>query len=258
MENVVAYCRVSTDGQVGEDKFGIDSQKQIIMDYCSKHDMQISDWYIDEGESGVKESRPALDQLLFGEIRNPPVKAVVTAKSDRIAREIKLYFYYMMLLEKKGIHLISATEEVVNDDTGLGNVYRSLMLFVAEQERKNIMKRTSGGRVVKARGGGYSGGRPPYGYMPLNGNLVIVPEEAEVVRYVISEKDKGATYKDICEALNASGKTNRSGTKFSPSTLQVILENRPLYKGMYRYGPVGDWVKGQHEPILKEDTTNDD
>jgi len=61
MKNVVAYCRVSTDGQTGEDKFGIESQKQQIMEYCQKNDMQISDWFIDEGVSGVKEDRPAFD-----------------------------------------------------------------------------------------------------------------------------------------------------------------------------------------------------
>lgn len=252
VQNVVAYCRVSTDGQVGEDKFGIDSQKRIIMEYCAAHDMQISDWYIDEGESGVKESRPALDALLFGEVRNPPVTAVVVAKSDRVARDIKLYFYYMMLLEKRGIHLISATEEVVNDDTGLGNVYKSLMLFVAEQERKNITRRTSGGRAAKASKGGYSGGRPPFGYSAVNGCLVIDDEEADIVRRVFREKDAGATYVQICDGLNAEGKTNRSGTKFSPSTLQVILGNRQLYQGMYKYGSTGEWRPGQHEPILKD------
>lgn len=251
MKNVVAYCRVSTDGQAGEDKFGIDSQKDIIMKYCAEHDMQISDWYIDEGESGVKESRPALDELLFGEIKNPPVEAVVVAKSDRVAREIKLYFYYMMLLEKRRIELISATEEIVNDDTGIGSVYKSLMLFVAEQERKNITKRTSGGRKVKAARGGYSGGRPPYGYKSVDGVLTIVPEEAEVVRYVISAKESGETYQNICDKLNAEGRTNRSGTKFSISTLQVIIENKPMYQGMYRYGKGSEWIKGQHEPILK-------
>lgn len=153
MKNVVAYIRVSTDGQIGEDKFGMESQRAIITEYCSKNDMQVSDWYIDEGESGAKVERPALDEILFGEIKNPPVEAVVVAKSDRMARDIKLYFYYMMLLEKKKIELISATEEVVNDDTGLGNVYKALMLFVAEQERKNITKRTSGGRSIKAARG---------------------------------------------------------------------------------------------------------
>lgn len=252
MENVVAYCRVSTDAQAGEDAFGIDAQKKIVMEYCATHGMQISEWYIDEGESGVKESRPALDSLLFGEIKNPPVKAVIVPKSDRVARDIKLYFYYMMLLEKKGIHLISATEEVVNDDTGLGNVYKALMLFVAEQERNNITKRTSGGRAVKAARGGYSGGRPPYGYKTMNGNLVIVEEEAEVVRRVFKMKDSGATYVEICDALNADGKTTKSGTKFLPSTLQIILGNRPLYEGMYKYGKGSEWRQGQHEPILRD------
>lgn len=253
MENVVAYCRVSTDKQAGDDKFGIDAQKEIVMSYCADHDMQISDWYIDEGESGAKESRPALDSLLFGEIKNPPVKAVIVPKSDRVARDIKLYFYYMMLLEKKGIHLISATEEVVNDDTGLGNVYKALMLFVAEQERANITKRTAGGREVKATRGGYSGGRPPYGYETVNGRLVVVQEEAENIRYIFSAKDGGATYKEICDHLNGEGKRNRSGTPFSASTLQVILGNRMLYKGMYKYGNTKEWIKGQQEAILNDD-----
>ena len=252
MQNVVAYCRVSTDGQTGDDKFGIDAQKEIVMAYCAAHDMQISEWYIDEGESGAKESRPALDSLLFGEIKNPPVKAVVVPKSDRVARDIKLYFYYMMLLEKKGIHLISATEEVVNDDTGLGNVYKALMLFVAEQERMNITKRTSGGRAMKASRGGYSGGRPPYGYKTVNGCLVVVKEEAEIVRRIFEMKDSGSTYVEICDILNGEGKTNRSGTKFSPSTLQIILGNRQLYQGMYKYGKGSDWRPGAHEPILSD------
>lgn len=250
MKNVVGYCRVSTNAQCGDDRFGIDTQKEIIMKYCAANDMQISDWYIEKGESGVKENRPALDELLFGDVKNPPVTAVIVAKSDRIARDIKLYFYYMMLLEKKGMHLVSATEEVVNDETGLGNVYKSLMLFVAQQERENISKRTNGGRRMKAARGGYSGGRPPYGYTPQNGKLIIVPEEAEIVRMVIGAKDNGETYQNICDKLNAAGKTNRSGTKFSISTLQVIIENKPLYQGMYRYGKDSDWIQGQHEPIL--------
>ena len=104
---------------------------------------------------------------------------------------------------------------------------------------------------MKAARGGYSGGRPPYGYTPLNGRLEIVPEEAEVVRYVIESKRGGKTYQQICDVLNAQGKTNRSGSKFSISTLQVILDNEPLYRGMYRYGKDSEWVEGEHEPILK-------
>lgn len=252
MKNVVAYIRVSTDNQAGEDKFGIDSQKEIVMKYCSEHDMQISDWYVDKGESGVKENRPALDELLYGDIRNPPVEAVVVAKSDRIARDIKLYYYFMMLFEKKGMKLISATEEVVNDDTGLGNVYKALMLFVAEQERNNINKRTSAGRAVKSSKGGYSGGRAPFGYRVENHKLVIEPGEAGIVRTIFRMRDEeGATLQAVCDYLNSHGYTNKSGTQFSVSTVKLIYENRKTYEGFYRYGKQTEWVEGEHEAILK-------
>jgi hypothetical protein len=68
---------------------------------------------------------------------------------------------------------------------------------------------------------------------------------------VIESKRSGKTYQQICDTLNAQGKTNRSGSKFSISTLQVILDNEPLYRGMYRYGKESEWVEGEHEPILK-------
>lgn len=247
--NVIAYIRVSTDGQVGEDKFGLDVQKQTIQDYCDKNGHIILKWFTDEGESGAKE-RPGFDEIVYGEVSNPPYEAVIVAKSDRVARDINVYYYYKMLLTKKNVSLISIAEDFGQFGV-FANMLEAFTLCVAEMERDNINKRTSGGRKVKAARGGYSGGRPPYGYTPQNGKLVIVPDEAEIVRFVIQSKDNGMTYQMICDALNKAGKTNRSGTKFSISTLQVIIDNKPLYQGMYRYGKDSEWTKGEHEPILK-------
>lgn len=251
MKNVVGYIRVSTDAQAQEDKYGIEAQKTAIMEYCAKNDMQISDWFIDEGESGVKESRPQLDRLLFGEISNPPVEAVIVYKSDRMARDIKLYFYYMMLLEKKGIELISATEPIVDDESGLGGVYKALMMFVASEERKNITKRTASGRAVKAAKGGYAGGRAPMGYKVEKGQLVIVPEEAEVVRFIFAQKEAGNTMLGTVRMLNEAGYKTRNDKEFVISTVQSIWNNELTYRGMYRYGKDGEWVQGEHEAILK-------
>lgn len=249
MKNVIAYIRVSTDGQCGEDKFGLDVQRKTIQEYCDKNGYNILRWFTDEGESGAKE-RPGFDEIVYGDVTNPPYEAVVVAKSDRVARDINVYYYYKMLLTKKNVSLISIAE-----DFGQFGVFASMLeaftLCVAEMERDNINKRTSGGRKVKAARGGYSGGRPPYGYTPQNGKLIIVPEEADVVRYVITAKDSGATFQSICDHLNAEGKTNRSGSKFSISTIQVIIDNKPLYQGMYRYGKDSEWTQGEHEPILK-------
>lgn len=253
MKNVIGYIRVSTDNQCKEDKFGLDVQREQIERYCAEHDMEIVRWFEDKGESGAKE-RPGFDEIVYGDVSNPPYESVIVAKSDRVARDIEVYYYYKMLLRKKGVTLISIAEDFGKFGV-FSDMLESFTLCVAKMERENINKRTGAGRSVKSAKGGYSGGRPPYGYRAANHSLEIVPEEAEVVRTVFRMKDdEGKTYRSICEYLNALGKTNRSGTKFSISTIQVIYENRKVYQGFYRYGKDSDWVKGVHEPILKKES----
>jgi len=248
--NVVAYIRVSTDNQCGDDKFGLDVQRKNIMEYCASNNMEIVKWFSDEGESGAKE-RPGFDEIVYGDVSNPPYEAVVVAKSDRVARDINIYFYYKMLLLKKDIKLISIAEDFGQFGV-FANMLEAFTLCVAEMERDNINKRTSGGRRVKASKGGYSGGNAPMGYKVQNGQLVINEEEAEVVRKIFEWRDGGATLMSIVEELNDCGYHTRKGNKFVISTVQSIVNNRKTYEGWYRYGKDGEWVKGQHEPILKD------
>lgn len=250
IKNVVAYIRVSTDGQVGEDKFGLEAQREQIIDYCRRNDMNILRWYSDEGESGAK-YRPGFDEIVYGEVSNPPVEAVVVAKSDRVARDINIYFYYQGALLRKGIELISICEDFGQFGVFAG-MLKAFTLTCAEMERENINKRTSAGRKVKSSAGGYSGGRAPFGYKVENHALVINEQEAETVKIVFDMKDSGNTYQAVCDKLNSIGKTTRSGTKFQIGSVQSIYENRKTYQGYYKYGN-SDWVKGQHEPILKDE-----
>lgn len=247
--NVIAYIRVSTDGQIGEDKFGLDVQKKTIEDYCVKNDMNILKWYTDEGESGAK-TRPGFDEIVYGEVTNPPYEAVVVAKSDRVARDINIYYYYKMMLTKKDIKLISIAEDFGQFGV-FANMLEAFTLCVAEMERENINKRTSGGRKAKAALGGYSGGRAPMGYKVQNKKLVINPEEAEVVKFIFKHKFAGDTMLGTMNALNEAGYKTRNGKPFVISTVQSIWNNERTYRGEYRYGRNGEWVKGQHEPILK-------
>jgi len=252
-KNAVGYIRVSTEGQVGDDKFGIDSQKQSILLYANENGYNIVEWFIDKAVSGIKDNRPELDKILYGtDVTNPPYEAVIVAKSDRMARDIKLYFYYLYTLEKKNIKLLSVCEQF-DDDNGLSGIYRSIMLFVAEQERRNIAMRTSGGRRIKAKAGGYSGGRSPYGYKVENGQLVINEDEVPIVKAVFEGLDAGRTLWDIADGLTAAGYTTRKGTAFRESNVRSIRDNRLFYEGMYKYGKDMNWVKGVHEPILKKE-----
>lgn len=131
------------------------------------------------------------------------------------------------------------------------NIYRSLLMFVAEQERKNIALRTGRGRSLKAQCGGYSGGNKPYGYRVADGVLTVCPEEKPIVEIVFREHDQnGTSLTDICEILHNSGYRTRKGKRFQVSTVRGILANRKFYEGMYKYGDMG-WVQGVHEPILQ-------
>ena len=250
MKNVVAYIRVSTDGQVGEDKFGLDAQREQILEYCEKNDLNILKWYEDAGESGAKE-RPGFDEIVYGEVTNPPVEAVIVAKTDRVARDVNVYFYYKMLLKKKDMELISIAE-----DFGQLGVFapmlESFVICAAELERENITKRMSGGRKVKASKGGYSGGRAPMGYRVEDGGLVINEDEKPLVLRAFELHEEGLTYRALIEELTKEGFTGRGGRPLALSTIKGMIDNKLTYQGYYRYGG-SDWVKGTHEAILPEE-----
>lgn len=247
MKNAIGYVRVSTEEQFSDDKYGIDTQKEFIMTYANENDYRIVHWCVDI-ISGVKDNREELDKILYKPDELPEHQAVIVFKNDRVARDTKLYFYYFYTLEKRNIALLS-TEEHFSEGDDFANIYRSLLMFVAEQERRNIALRTSKGRSIKAKCGGYAGGNKPYGYKVEDGALVINPEEEPIVKIVFSHYDDGTSMTDICEILHSSGFVSRRGKRFQVSTIRSILANRLLYQGKYKYGNIG-WVQGVHTPIL--------
>lgn len=249
MRRAYGYIRVSTKAQAGEDRMGVEAQKQAVQTYADQNGFTIVKWFIDE-ISGVKEDRPKLNDILYTDLPNQDkIEAVIAYKSDRIARDIKLYFYYLFVLERKNIKLLSVSEQF-DEDNGLSTVFRALMLFVAEQERKNIALRTTAGRKVKSQQGGYAGGGIPYGYKIVDRSLVIEPSEAEMVRYIFDLGKYSYSLRDIADKVNEQGYRTRKGKLFTATGVQSILNNRKTYEGMYRYGKDGTWVKGRHEAIL--------
>lgn len=248
MKNAIGYIRVSTEEQSADDKYGIETQKRAITQYAKANDFEVKKWMVDT-ISGAKDNRPELDKILYRPDELPVHNAVIVFKNDRVARDTKLYFYYLYVLEKRGVKLISTQEHFAEGDD-FANIYRSLLMFVAEQERKNIALRTGKGRSLKALCGGYAGGNKPYGYCVKDGVLVINPDEEPIVETIFREHDtENATLEDICESLSSAGYRTRKGKRFQPSTVRGILKNRKFYEGMYHYGKV-DWVKGVHTPIL--------
>lgn len=253
MKRAVAYLRVSTKGQVGDDKFGLDSQRHMINEYCSENGIEVCGWYSDEGVSGTEVHRPELNKLLSGAETNPPVDYIVIAKADRLSRDITQYHVFKSMLNELGLEIISVKEDWSAQDKLTGMILENFMAMFAAIERENIKTRMSGGRRAKATQGGYAGGQPPMGYRVVDKRLVINEDEAPTVRFIFEMKRSGATMKATVDALNENGYKTRRGKPFVISTVQSIWNNERTYRGEYRYGENGEWVKGQHEPILKDE-----
>lgn len=257
MKKAVGYVRVSTRGQSQDDRFGAENQRNAILEWAAKNDYEVVKWYEDVvsgakgGGDDDEEDRPGMYALLHDyDLTNPPYEAVIAYKNDRIARKTQLFYYYYLLLEKKNIRLV-CTDEQFPEGSEYAFLIRTMMQFVAEQERKNIEMRTSGGRKVKAINGGYAGGNIPYGYDNEDGRFVINREEASVVRRIFDLDANGMSLRKIASALAADGIINRSGAPITWNNVRSILSNRKTYEGYYRYGNMEEFVKGNFEPILK-------
>lgn len=249
IKKAIGYLRLSTKEQ--DEKFGLDAQKQAISEYASANGFTIVEW-VKDVISGVKDTRAGFDRILLdSNVSNPPFTAVIVFKSDRIAREIKLYFYYEWLLKKKGVELISVNDGFPNVPNEYKDIIKSFILFSAEQERNNIALRTSGGRAIKAKSGGYAGGHAPFGYSVNNGQLVIDEKEAYIVRMIFEYRKSGMSLNKIADKLNEQELYTKTGGIWQSSQVFYIIKNENTYRGYYKYGKSNEWVLGQHEPILK-------
>ena len=245
-KRAVAYLRVSTDGQA-KDGYGLEAQETDIRVYCAKNDIELLRVYREEGVSGAKEDRPVFNSILYGEVENPPVEAVIVAKNDRVARDINIYYYFKMLLSKKNIELISVAEDF-GEYGVMASFLEAFTMCVAQMERQNIKNRTYAGKKVKVKRGGFAGGNVPYGYDNTDKELKVNEEEAAVVRRVFALRSEGKKLREIAELMEREGYVGKRGKGFNISTVQNILKNEFIYRGKLRYE--GEYYEGTHPHIL--------
>jgi site-specific DNA recombinase len=245
-----AYLRVSTEGQTGEDKFGLPAQEEAILSYAASQGIEIVAWYKDEGISGATLDRPGLQQLLT-DAGAGGFDTLLVAKMDRVARDL----FYSLFIEKElllnEVQIISCSEPVSGHDP-MNTAFRQMMGVFAELEKSMISARMTGGRKQKARGGGYAGGGAAIGYRAKRGSKVLQldQDKAPTVKRVfeIRQEQPGLTLQQLADQLNHEGFTTAQGKAFKPMQVKRVLDREALYSGLYSYA--GIEAEGQHEAIL--------
>lgn len=246
MKKACVYTRVSTAEQAAEG-YSIEEQERLCKAGLESKGWEYVGTYSDPGVSGRTMNRQGL-QTMIEDIKAGKIEAVVIYKLDRLSRKQR---DTMTIIEdiflKNDIALVSLNE-TLDTTTPWGRAMIGILSSFNQMESENIQARTEMGRKAKVSEGGYAGGKPPIGYRAENGSLVIVPEEAEIVRLVFKLRSEGGTLIGITNELNRLGYRTKKGLEFRHSAIQTILNNEETYRGHYKYGE--HTVEAQHEAIL--------
>src|ERR1700757_2376203 len=145
------YARVSTKDQ------SCDLQLRDLRAYCAARGFSVQREYVDIGESGAKDSRPQLNELMAA-ARKRHFDAIIVWRFDRFARSTKHLLLALEEFRSLGIQFISYQENI-DTSSPLGQALFTIVSAVAQLERDLIRERVSAG-IRNARAKGMKFGRP--------------------------------------------------------------------------------------------------
>src|SRR5262245_14379259 len=249
------YTRKSTEYNLELAFNSLDAQREACEAYIKSQAHEgwrpIADRYDDGAFSGASLDRPALQQLL-ADIRTGKIDIVLVYKVDRLTRSLADFAKLVELFDQHGVSFVSITQSF-NTSSSMRRLTLNVLLSFAQFEREVIGERVRDKIAASKRKGLWVGGGVPLGYRCVDKKLVVVPEEAEVVRTIftrylalgsmaalVDELDQGGIRTKINALTNARV---RGGLPFA---LGYLLKNRFYIGEMVHRGEVH---RGEHEAI---------
>jgi len=213
--------------------------------------------YDDGGFSGATMGRPALQRLL-ADITAGQVDIVVVYKIDRLTRSLADFAKIVEILDARGASFVSVTQQF-NTTTSMGRLTLNVLLSFAQFEREVIGERIRDKIAASKQKGMWMGGVPPLGYRVQDRKLVLVDNEAELVRSIFRRYAELGSVRLLKAELEDQGRKSKSwtsaagrvigGKPFSRGALYLILQNR-IYRGEIVHK--GQSHPGVHPPIIDQ------
>jgi site-specific DNA recombinase len=237
------YTRVSTEDQAKEG-FSLDAQLDKLKSYCKARDWTVANEYIDDGYSGRNVKRPAYTRMME-ELEKWDLLLVL--KMDRIHRNSKNFMLMMEFLNKNEKEFVSMSESF-DTSNAMGRFVMNILQLVAQLESEQIGERVYIGMEQKAKiNGGVLGFNIPYGYFYLNGKLLKMPIESDVIKDIYSWYKDGKSMGEIVKILNSSKIPTKNQGFWAKKMVSKILKN-PVYCGFLHWEKYIN--KSDHEAII--------
>ncbi|MFV0313735.1 MAG: recombinase family protein [Anaerotignum sp.] len=284
MPKVALYCRLSVEDGKREESESIRNQRMMLIAYAQQKAWELYDIYEDEDYSGLREDRPAFCRMI-ADAKNGKFDIILCKTQSRFTRSATLSEQY--LHEKFplwGIRFVSVVDGV--DTASKENKKaRQINSLVNEWYCEELSENIRSVLRKKMEMGQFLGNYAPYGYqkdLKDRHHLLILWEEAEIVKYIAQMYLSGLSCKKIADRLTEEGiptpseRKKQKGqdmgrktcVKWGGGTIRKILIN-PVYIGHMVQGkeqkisfkskktlevPKQHWVvvKDTHEAILSQ------
>ena len=270
MKRVRMLLRVSSNQQLEADG-DLSVQRQLVKDYISGQ----TDWQLDEKEyfegsnSGYKNAvadRDVLQEALQ-DAKAKEYDILVVYKDDRIGRRMWEIGAYVMSLKSFGVDIYTVKDGCISPESDdiMGQMMLALRYGNAQKSSSDTGMRVKDTAQKLVQKGKFMGGKAPYGYkLELSGevskhgralhHLVVVPEQAEVVKYIYElslHKEFGAT--KIARLLNEHEiyKNRAPRDIWKSGTITSILTN-PIYAGYTAYKR-RERIDGKYHKLARKD-----
>lgn len=271
---VAAYCRVSTELEEQQSSY------QTQVEHYTREIQNNPKWifagiYADEGISGTNTKKRVDFNRMIDDCMAGKIDMVLTKSVSRFARNTVDCITYIRQLKEKNIEVFFEKENI-NTLDGAGELLITILGSLAQEESRSLSTNTRWGIVRRFENGQvYLNHTQFLGYTKnQDGDLIIVPEEAEVVKVIFRLYLEGNSCDNIKKHLE--GKNIKSPTdknKWYATTISHMLSNEK-YKGdallqksyttdfinktrVKNNGIVPQYyVEGSHEAIISKELWN--
>lgn len=210
---VALYLRVSTDGQDGEDAYGLDVQRAECEAYAERHGLTIVSVHSEvvSGTNGLSD-RVALPDAV-AQVDAGKADGLLASSLTRIARALTTQEAILAAVWSMGgvVHTAERGLEPPDDPTDPVRTALRLMHGVfAQLDRQTIVKRLADGRAAKRHTGGYAGGYRAQTAPDLDA-------------LTLTLRRQGRSLRAIAADLEQTGHTPPGGGPWRHSTVQRML-----------------------------------
>ncbi|MHA3224632.1 recombinase family protein [Globicatella sulfidifaciens] len=223
---VAAYCRVSTDSdeQATSYKVQIEHYTSYIQ---ANPEWKLAGVYADDGITGTNTKMREQFNKMIQDCMDGKIDMIITKSISRFARNTLDCLKYIRKLKERDIPVFFEKENI-NSMDAKGEVMLTIMASLAQQESQSLSQNVKLGIQYRYQQGEVQVNHIRFlGYTKdENNQLVIVPEEAKIIKRIYWEYLEGASLNKIAKGLEADGILTGAGKKkWHTSSLYKMLTN---------------------------------